>query len=237
MNKKFQAQILSALLVLSAASTTVVPVFAADQGNSTQVVAESGVQMNDSQLINAIDKLLDAGDIKGAYEAVEQAISANPKNATAYLCKSYVQYADYMDYNKILVSLDQAISIAPKYIDAHLAKANVLKLMNDWRAAAKEFDQVIAIDPTNEGAMKNSIALKADLGDWAGLVDNFNIQISNNPENAQAYFDRAYCEAKLGQRTQAIADYEQAEKLYVAANDSESAKAVAAELAEYQKTA
>jgi tetratricopeptide (TPR) repeat protein len=85
--------------------------------------------------------------------------------------------------------------------------------------------------------MKNSINLKASLGDWAGLVDDFNVQIANDSGNAQAYFDKAYCEAKLGKRDQAIADYQQAEKLFVAANDTDNAKAVADELADYQKTA
>jgi tetratricopeptide (TPR) repeat protein len=237
MNKKFQAQIISAMLVLSAASTTVVPVFAADQGSATNAVATTGVQMNDQELMNNVDTLLQAGDIKGAYEAIDKALSVNSQNATAYLCKSWVQYADYMDYNKILDSLNQAISIAPKYVDAHLAKGSVLKFMNDWRAAAKEFDLVIAIDPTNADAMKSSISLKAGLGDWAGLVDDFNVQIANDSSNAQAYFDKAYCEAKLGQRDQAVADYQQAEKLFVAANDTDHAKAVADELADYQKTA
>ncbi len=236
MNKNFQAQILSAMLVLSAASTSVVPVFAADQGNSTTIVTTS-VQKNDQALMNTIDTLLNAGDIKGAYEAVDKALQANSQNATAYLCKSWVLYADYMDVNKILEPLNQAIAIAPDYIDAHMAKAGVFKMMNDWRAAAKEYDVVISLDPTNADAMKSSIACKADLGDWSGLVENFKIQIANNPTDAMAYFNKAYCEAKLGARDAAIADYQEAEKLFVAANDSANAKAVADELADYQQKA
>ncbi|MBS1955073.1 MAG: tetratricopeptide repeat protein [Cyanobacteria bacterium SZAS-4] len=236
MNKNFQAQILSAMLVLSAASTTVAPAFAADNGSSTTIVTTS-VQKNDTALMDSIGVLLNAGDIKGAYEAVNKAIQANSQNATAYLCKSWVLYADYMDLNKCLEPINQAIAIAPDYVDAHMSKASVLKMMNDWRGAAKEYDVVISLDPTNESAMNSSIACKADLGDWSGLIENFKVQIANDPTNAQAYFNKAYCEAKLGARDAAIADYQQAEKLFVAANDTDRAKAVADELADFQKSA
>ncbi len=235
MNTRIHSQILAAMLVFAATTTPLVPTFAADHARST-AISSSAVQSNDTALTTTVDALLKNGDIKGATDAVNQALKANSSNATAYLCRSWVLYADYADLNQVIEPINKAISLDPTYIDARFARASVLKQMNDYRASAKEYDAIVALDNTNAEAMNASIQEKVDLQDWNGLISNFNIKIQNNQNDAQAYFNRAYCEAKVGQRDQAIADLEQAQKLYVAAKDDANAKAVADTLTELQKT-
>ncbi|HEY9678750.1 MAG TPA: tetratricopeptide repeat protein [Drouetiella sp.] len=212
---------------LSAASTnrslSLASFSSRDLNQLTQNLAAS-VQTSDCDLMDTVNAFLVKGDIKSASDAVEKALASNPSNAAAYLCRAWVLYADYQDCNKVLAAIDQAIAIAPNYIDARISRAILLTDMNDWRAAAKEYDAVLSLDKTNKYAMKKGIILKTTLHDYAGLMTNFNIQIELDPNDAVAFYNRASCEVSLNQKDKAIADYTQAQKLFLAANDQTNAK-------------
>ncbi len=236
MNTKLQSQLLSAILVLVATTAPIVPTYAASTPVHTTAISANAVVTNDSALIDTITALLKDGKVTEAMTAVDQAISANSSNATAYLCKGMILYVDKADNAKVLEQLNMAVSLAPNYGDALYTRGCVLREMNNLPAAVQDFDAVIALDNSDTDAMQASTEIKTSLKDWKGLIANFNIQIQNNQSNASAYFNRAYCEYMIGQNDQAIADLKQAQTLFLAANDAAGAKAAGDAISQVQQT-
>src|SRR5271163_3586747 len=82
------------------AVTANIGILAGSPANASDNAAISGVSITSSSAPVSVDEKLrkavwekcDKGDLKAAMDLVNQAIAANPKNATAYLCKSMVLY-------------------------------------------------------------------------------------------------------------------------------------------------
>lgn len=209
-------------LVLVSTTCRIAPSYANDDPVPLAVIVSNDVDT----LYKSVTDLIVAGKFDQATALVDSALKANPKNAMAYFCKASIVYADYRNLNEVLPYLNDAVALDPKLEPAILVRARILKAMNDYRAAVRDFDAVIALDAANSEAMDNSIEIKTALRDWKGLIDDLNTKIAMNPSDAESYFKRGYCEEQLGETGEALSDFKESKHLYIAAKDDVSAQAV-----------
>lgn len=236
MNTKIQSQILAAVLVLASSTVSLQPAFAASNSVSTAIAASptSAVVSNDNALWDQVWKLLDNGQGDDAMAAVNQAIKDNSKNATAYVLKAIIMYTAKGDSSAILEQVNIALSLAPNYSDALFVRGNVYESMNDLQSAVKDFDACVALNCHDVQALDESTKIKFQLKDWTGMLATVNIEIANNKVGGYVYFNRAYAEYELGQTAAAIADFKQAQTMFVAESDTKDAELVSQILTKLQ---
>lgn len=235
MNTKFQSQILAAVLLLASTSVSLQPTFAADQLVKTTFSASSkSVVSNDIKLWVTVSDMLDQNKRDEALAVVNQALQDNENNATAHVLKAIVVFETNHDTITAISELSTAIALDPKYSDALYIRGVIYKDAGDTKKAEADFDTCIALDNHDCQAMGQSLSIKYANKDWNGMLNVLNIEIANNPVGGNAYFNRAFVEYQLGQKDAAIADLKQAQTLFMAANDTEDAQAVANALSDIQ---
>ncbi len=236
MNTKLQSQILAAVLVLASTTVSLQPSFAASKSISTTISASatSAVVSNDNALWEQVWKLLDDGQGEQAMSSVNQAIKDNSKNATAYVLKAIIMYTAKGDTSAMLEQVNIALSLDPNYSDALFVRGNIYESLNDLQNAVKDFDACIALSNHDVQALEESARIRYQLKDWAGMLAVLNIEIANNKVDGSVYFNRAYAEYELGQTSAAIADFKQAQSMFVADNDTKDAETVAQILTQLQ---
>lgn len=195
------------------------------------------VQTEDTALEKNVQALIATGDINGATDAIARAVYANPLNATAYLCKAMlVACSRVKKLSEIFEPLNIALSIAPNYVDALLVRACAFEALNDLESAVKDYDAVVSLGGKKiHEAMNSSSTIKVTLADWTGLIANLNIRIKIDHNDAWAYFERAYCQNRLGRNDLAMDDLLTARSLFVAANDESGMHAVSDALSQIQE--
>ncbi|HEY9678747.1 MAG TPA: tetratricopeptide repeat protein [Drouetiella sp.] len=222
---KLQSQILAALLVVSAASSAALPSFAATASVSSAITAPSSqVVTRDKALTDQVMQLLDAKQYDEAMNVVTQAINGNSKNAVAYLLKAIVLYVEQQPTEAVIEQINIAISIAPNYADALYSRASIYESVKDYQNALKDYAAVVAIDSTNIDAVNACAGLSYELKDWNGMLTYVNMLIQNKPDDGNLYYERAYANIMLGQKDAAIADLQQAQKFFIASNQTDKAK-------------
>lgn len=233
MNTKFQSRILAAVLMLASTSVSLQPSFAAAK-DLTPVVSTASSSVDYNTVWNQIYSLLKAGNGAEALKLANQAVDAEPNSPVPYLMKAFVMYSSKADCKSILTQLNKAIALKPDFSDALYLRGMVYEDMNDLQSAGADFDACIAIDNHDLEAINESISIKYALKDWNGMLSVLNIEFANNKVDGMAYFARAYAEYQLGQTSAAIADFKQAQTMFVAANDTQDAQTVAQILQQIQ---
>ncbi|HEY9730846.1 MAG TPA: tetratricopeptide repeat protein [Drouetiella sp.] len=235
MNTKFQSQVLAAVLVLASATISVQPSYAASSQVTKTVSATTlaGTVDTDS-LWNQVSSLLKAGNFDQALAIANQAIQADPNNSTAYVIKAFVMYTASADSQSTITVLNKALDLAPNNADALFMRGLVYEDMNDLASAGKDFDACIALNNHDLGAFSESVKVKYAQKDWNGMLSVLNFELANNQGDGEAYFFKAIAEYQLGQTTAAVADFKQAQSMFVADNDTKDAQTVAQILQQLQ---
>jgi tetratricopeptide (TPR) repeat protein len=164
-----------------------------------------------------------------------QAISLFPSYAKAYNNRSTLKSGKFKDIPGALADLNQAIDINPKFAEAYnnrgLLKTNNL---NDQPGSLADFDRAIALNPKILTIYFNRGNLKANkLNDLPGALADFNTAINLNPQYAEAYLGRGVVKGKQNNQAGAIADWQQAEKLFRSQGKPEIADKIAAALKKF----
>ncbi len=226
MNKKFQSQALAAILVLASSAASLQPTFAASTSAKAPASATTlkASSVDNKALWNQVKSLLTAGNFDEALKVIDQAIKQDSKNAPAYVMKAVVMLNAKQSSELVLAQLNTALSIAPDYSDALFLRGIVYEDMEDLDSAGKDFDACIALDSHDLQAINESLNVKCRQQDWNGMLSVLQIQFANNEVDGNAYFARAYAEYKLGQTAAAVADFKQAQSMFIAANDAQDAQ-------------
>lgn len=235
MNTKLQSRILAAVLMLASTSVSLQPSFAASNNVSKTVYATPASSSVDYNTVwNQIYALLKAGNGEEALKIANQAVDTEPNSPVPYVMKAFVMYSSKADCKSILTQLNKAIALKADYSDALYLRGLVFEDMNDLQSAGADFDACIALNNHDLDAINESLSVKCALKDWNGMLSVLSIEFANNQVDGMAYFARAYAEFQLGQTSAAIADFKQAQTMFVAANDTKDAQAVAQILQQLQ---
>ncbi len=127
--------------------------------------------------------------------------------------KAYSQLKSGVNAAEVLQTLQSCIDLDEKYEDAYILRAFILYKLEDYAAAIKDYDALLAINPKHEEALKKRAITKVRIKNFEGAIIDHNLRIKYNSKNAVAYFDRAYCKGLLGFNEAAIEDYTRAIQL------------------------
>jgi tetratricopeptide (TPR) repeat protein len=174
-------------------------------------VPTTSVPKADDYLVSSNSKY-QAGNYQKALADLNQAISINPKSASAYLFRGFLKYQKLNDAQGALTDFDRSIfldsKIATAYVLRGMAKANKL---NDLPGALADYNQAIALNSKFASAYYQRGNLKNKLDDFRGAFSDYNQAISLNPKLDAAYFDRGFLKQnKLNDFRGALADYNRA---------------------------
>ncbi len=98
----------------------------------------------------------------------------------------------------------QALKLAPKYADIHLALGKLLAGRRQTKEALKHLRRAVALNPNYIEAHINIAHLKSELGDPAGAIQVFRSLANKTSYFRQDLFDRAEAEAARGRISRAV---------------------------------
>jgi predicted Zn-dependent protease len=94
-----------------------------------------------------------------ADQTIEEVFKINPNQPDAHAAMAAVQLESTYDLKAVAFHVDKALEVNPKHQGALLVRASVMIDQNQWDAAFKTLDEVLAINPANVEA----IAMKATI--------------------------------------------------------------------------
>lgn len=135
------------------------------------------------------------------------------QDAKSIYDKAYAQLSDGVNAATVLQTLQNCIDVDNEYEDAYILRAFIYYKLDDFEAAIKDYNDLLAFSPKHEEALKKRAITKVRIKDFDGAIQDHNLRISYDANNAVAYFDRAYCKGLLGENDAAIEDYSKAIEL------------------------
>jgi tetratricopeptide (TPR) repeat protein len=160
-----------------------------------------------------------AKDYKGAIADFTKAATLNPKNATAFYyrasCKQNLQ-----DYKGAIDDYTKAIKLKPTYAIAYTnrARSKYISLeyagtTEDYKAIIADYTKAIELNPRDTLAYLNRGITKEYLKDYKGGVEDFRVLCELIPTNGEAFYCKANCEDKAGNKEAACVDWDKALEL------------------------
>ncbi|MDO6429052.1 tetratricopeptide repeat protein [Flavitalea sp. BT771] len=148
-------------------------------------------------------------DIKGATEDYTASITLKP-SARAYHNLGIIK-KNAEDYDGALTDYTKAIETDASYKYAYESRALILAYVkNDSRAALKDLEKLIELDPQNAEAYSLRGTIRGRLGDNKGGIADFTKALELGEKKAEVYYDRGFLEMEDKQPTAACSDFTQA---------------------------
>jgi tetratricopeptide (TPR) repeat protein len=90
-------------------------------------------------------------------------------------------YVGAGEFAQAETSYREAIAVSPDFVPAHLNLAVALKIDGDWKAAADQYAQVLDLDPGNDQALEQIVALWQE-HDSAQLASEYSVHYAQLAE-------------------------------------------------------
>ena len=126
------------------------------------------------------------------------------------LNESLRRFSEDGDGVAAVAALDEVIRARPDWIEAHIARANVLVAAGRPAIALVEWDRVIAMQPKNLDALTARGLLLADLGRPADAERDFAVVVGAAPKAPDGYLLRAWLERRDGRHSESQSDLAEA---------------------------
>ncbi|HLO48553.1 MAG TPA: tetratricopeptide repeat protein [Kamptonema sp.] len=152
-------------------------------------------------------------DFQGAIEDLNEVIDLEPNDAYAYLLRGISR--DYLkNYQGAIEDYNQVIKLDPNNAEAYNSRCYTrARGLRDYQGAIADCNESIRLNPNIPESYASRCYTRAGLGDKKALEDcDRALEIA--PEYAWGYEDRALARSILGDKPGAIADVQQAAKLY-----------------------
>jgi len=162
------------------------------------------------------------GNKRKAIDDFNKAIEINPSLADAYNSRGTIQY-DQGKIREALEDYNQAIRIDPQNVSAHTNRGLFYSSQRKFKEAIDDFNEALKINPKFFAAHHNRGLAYFDQNKFKEAIDDFTNAINKAPQNegindtilANTYYSRGNARASQGDKLGAIADLEQAAKLYL----------------------
>jgi len=116
-------------------------------------------------------------------------------------------------YEKALLSFDQAISLEPKYFEAWNGKADVLNRLGRYNESLMAVDTGLGINPQFTQGWINRGAILYNLGRYDDELASYDKAIAIDPQSDVAWFNRAYSLAAMGRYDESLAAFAKVKEL------------------------
>lgn len=179
------------------------------------------------QLVNqGLEKLNDK-DYQGALADFDKVLVMNPEHETTYRLRGEL-LRQMKDYKAAVKDYTQAIKLNPSYWSNYVNRGEIYEIVGNYHQAMGDYSKAIELYPEDGVGYAHRGAVQARLGNYEVALKDFENAIRFNPDRAEAYFNRGNLYVKLGniekyrgysqesvtQYEKAIADYQQAAKLF-----------------------
>lgn len=134
-----------------------------------------GEPLGDSDLLLEISELfIDYGCVEKARKFLKLISEEKPEYSRAQLIMAECAY-QLGDTAAALKKIDSLLDADPYYLDAWVMKADLLNEAKRWSECSEAADFAIAIDPTNEKALRFKACAALGLNDFQVVIDVFNV--------------------------------------------------------------
>ncbi|MEZ5001684.1 MAG: tetratricopeptide repeat protein [Chitinophagales bacterium] len=135
------------------------------------------------------------------------------QDAQSIYDEAYRQLNEGVNAAEVIQTLGSCIKMDKSFEEAYLLRAFIFYKLDDYRAAIRDYDSLLVINPNHEEGLKKRALTKIRIEDFEGALQDHNLRLALAPNNASAFFDRAYCYGMLGNNDAAIEDYSMAIKI------------------------
>ena len=155
------------------------------------------------------------GDVRGAFEQLDQEIAKNPDNVELNRLRAH-WLMENKDYREALTAIEQVISKNPEDVAAYAFRASVRQSLGQFREAVDDWKRILSFDSVAGGTMRpealNALAYARGLANVEideGLV-NIDEALRMTRDNA-AYLDtRGFLYYRAGDYDRALKDLDNA---------------------------
>lgn len=133
------------------------------------------------------DLFLAHEDAGHAEECVRDALAASPHDAHALALSARIQLAQTFDFQGARDAIDEALSVNPSLVMAHVTLANLALRDLDLVTADRHLDDALAIDPTDLEALSVRAAVRFVEGDVRAFERAVSAVLAENPRFSTAY--------------------------------------------------
>jgi Flp pilus assembly protein TadD len=142
--------------------------------------------------------LVRRGDLEGAKQQYEAAVSANPAHGRAYTRLGMIQAAQG-DRRGALARYREAVRVEPELAAAHTNLAIVLEDLGQLDDAISEYAESARLEPRSATSRYNWAAALAKAGRAPEAIEQFRMAVQLNPQFAEARAGLAAALAQAGQ--------------------------------------
>jgi tetratricopeptide (TPR) repeat protein len=153
--------------------------------------------------------LFRAGNVPGAIEHYEQALSIQPDYAEAHNNMG-LALARLGREQEAIQHFQQALKVRPSYADAHYNLGIALVQLGSVQEAIQHFQQALQIKPDYAEAHYSLGVAMIQLGRVPEAIGQYEQALRINPDYADAHYNFGVALEKLGRTPEAMQHYEQA---------------------------
>ena len=179
------------------------------------------------QLVNQGMEKLNDKNYQGALEDFDKVLVMNPEHETTYRLRGEL-LRQMKDYKAAVKDYTQAIKLNPSYWSNYVNRGEIYEIVGNYHQAMGDYGKAIELYPEDGVGYAHRGAVQARLGNYEVAMKDFENAIRFNADRAEAYLNRGNLYVKLGNieryrgysqesiilHEKAIADYQQAAKLF-----------------------
>jgi tetratricopeptide (TPR) repeat protein len=160
-----------------------------------------------------------ANNIAGALADLGLAIAADPQDPQLYLRRGFFK-GHGADHRGAIADFEQAIKLKPDLPEAFALRASAKRDLKDTRGALSDYDRAIALSPQSITIYIDRGRLKhMQLNDSKGAVSDYDKVIALGDRDAFIYSFRGAAKQSLGNRSGAIADFQESTRIATQQSD------------------
>ncbi len=151
------------------------------------------------------------GDINEALSSLDKAIEVNPSYAKAIAQKGKI-YMQEADFELAENSFNQAIQVDPSYVSAYIDLGQILNAQERWDEAYNSLSTATALDASKNKAWFLLAQSQNAKGSCDEAKESSRVALDLKSDYAPAFFELGLSEVCLGNKTSALAAFENARK-------------------------
>ncbi len=154
-----------------------------------------------------------ANNIAGALVDLGLAITVDPQNPQLYLRRGFIK-GHASDHRGAIADFEQAIKLKPDLSEAFALRASSRRDLKDPKGALSDYDRAIVLSPQSIPIYLDRGRLKQmQLNDPRGAVSDYDKVIALGDRDAFTYSFRGAAKQNLGNRSGAIADFQESTRI------------------------
>ena len=174
------------------------------------MIADNGFRSN--QKLDQAGKYFERGDYASAINLLNEAITLNANNASAYAMRGST-YGNLQNYNMALNDFDMAIQLGINDSLTYYCRGLAYEMLGDFNLSILDLSKSIEMNPNYVDAYYNRGLAYINTGNYAAAIEDFNKAIQINPNMAEAYYCRGHCYQAMNNTFQANNDFAMARNL------------------------